>query len=164
MNDLKAAMGLIESGILVEFEIVNRVTDVSPDGENLYIQVDLQITCDDDADPESVVEWGAFGFIFVIATLSFEDARPRGYSAIDYENDDHFEVADFLEATILHRDGLKLSLDYVRGRSVKTDVTVAPDGLVSITTWGRGESLYRWLDRIKGKKTLSAVPTVDDQG
>ncbi len=54
---------------------------------------------DDNPDPEpaEVVEWGAFGFLYTLAVLSFHDARPRGMSAQDYQAKDEFSVADFFE-------------------------------------------------------------------
>ena len=117
----------------------------------------------DDTDPEDIVEWAAFGFIFVIASLSFHDGRPRGMSGLDFEKEDQFNVADFLEGLTYRRDGLRFHGDYIRGRSLKTEIIVRINGTVAISTWGRGESLYRWLDLMKGKKTLRAVTGVDDQ-
>ena len=55
------------------------------------------------------------------------------------------------------RGELHLYCDYIRGRCLKTGITVRPDGHVTLTTWGRGEAALRWLDRLKGKKTLQPV-------
>ena len=35
---------------------------------------------EDEVDGEGEAEWAAFGFMYVLALLSFHDARPRGYS------------------------------------------------------------------------------------
>jgi len=35
--------------------------------------------------------------------------------------------------------------DYVRGRMMKTDVTVFPDGRFTLTTTNRGEAASRWV-------------------
>jgi hypothetical protein len=53
--------------------------------------------------------------------------------------------------------GLRFYADYIRGRSMKTDITVRSDGTVRLTTWGRGEAALRWLDRLKGKKLMELV-------
>ena len=104
-----------------------------------------------------MVEWAAFGFIFVLAVLSFADARPRGISEVDYSAKDDLTVADFLEGLSFGTRGLHFRADYIRGRSMKTDITVRSDGTVTLTTWGRGEAALRWLDRLKGKKLMELV-------
>jgi hypothetical protein len=163
MTKQVAEFKLLETGTLVDFDIISKESELSPDKENLSVKVDLQITDEDDTDPEDIVEWAAFGFIFVIASLSFHDGRPRGMSGLDFEKEDQFNVADFLEGLTYRRDGLRFHGDYIRGRSLKTEIIVRINGTVAISTWGRGESLYRWLDLMKGKKTLRAVTGVDDQ-
>ena len=50
--------------------------------------------------------------------------------------------------------------DYVRGRMMKTDVTVFPDGRFTLTTTNRGEAASRWVTQIQGKKVLRPVPAV----
>ena len=70
---------LLQTGALVEFRILDTHTKLSPDGENVSVRVDIILGGDeDDAEPADVAEWGAFGFLFVLAALSFHDARPRG--------------------------------------------------------------------------------------
>lgn len=160
MTEQQAALALIETGTLVDFEIADKEVKLAPDEENVYVKVNLQIIGDEDTDAEEIVEWGAFGFIFLIATLSFNDARPRGNSAMDYQQEDQLSVADFFDGLTYCRDGLRFHADYVRGRSLKTEVVVSSDGTVSVNTWGRGESLLRWLDRMKGKKHLQPIDSV----
>lgn len=156
--DKHAGNHLIETGALVEFRILDSNTELSPDKENVAVSVELIFTADDDdVDPGDTAEWGAFGFLFVIATLSFHDARPRGYSEKDFLPEDAFTVTDFFDGLSLRQEGLHLRIDYVRGRSVKTDITVRPDGTATLTTWGRGQSALRWLDKLQGKKTLGLV-------
>ena len=65
--------------------------------------------------------------------------------------------ADFLEGLSFGKRGLRFRADYIRGRSMKTDITVRSDGTVTLTTWGRGEAALRWLDRLKGKKLMELV-------
>ena len=57
--------------------------------------------------------------------------------------------------------GKRLQTDYLRGRSMKTNLTIRPDGTVTLTTWGRGESGLRWLDQLQGKQRIAAVPDAD---
>jgi len=64
-----------------------------------------------------------------------------------------------LTACLFKHGELRLHTDYVRGRSMKTDVTIRPDGSVTLTTWGRGQSALRWLDDLQGKKRFAVVPT-----
>jgi hypothetical protein len=47
--------------------------------------------------------------------------------------------------------------DYLRGRSLKTDIIVRPNGTVTLTTRGRGKTAWRWLDTLKGKKRIGSV-------
>jgi hypothetical protein len=161
MNDTgtSAEHRLIETGTLVRFRIVDTQTQVSPDKENVFVRADLVFTGDDeDTDPGEIAEWAAFGFLFTLAALSFHDARPRGISEIDYRPDDAFTVADFFDSLSFTHGELHLVADYIRGRSMKTTVTIRKDGTIALTTWGRGQRALRWLDQLQGKKRLAPVP------
>ena len=160
MNDTgtSAEHRLLETGTLVRFRIVDTQTQVSPDKENVFVRIDLVFEDDEDTDPEEIVEWAAFGFLFTLAALSFHDARPRGMSEIDYRPDDAFTVADFLDCLSFRHGELHVAADYVRGRSMKTEATLRKDGSVTLTTWGRGQSALRWLDHLQGKKRIAPVP------
>jgi hypothetical protein len=156
----RAEQRLFETGTLVQFRILDTHTEVAPDRENLFVRVDLVLEDDaDDAEPEEIVEWGAFGFLFALTALSFHDARPRGMSELDFETDDFLTVADFLDVLSFGRSGLSVRTDYLRGRSMKTEATVRSDGTVRLTTWGRGKSALHWLDRLQGKNRIHVVPT-----
>ena len=50
------------------------------------------------------------------------------------------------------RGTLHLDTDYVRGRMMKTSVTVWPTGVVEIRTVNRHQMASRWIDLLKGKK------------
>jgi hypothetical protein len=161
MNDTKpsAAHRLLETGTLVRFRVADTQTHLSPDKENVFVWAELVFTDDDeDTGPEDIAEWAAFGFLFTLAALSFHDARPRGASEIDYQPNDQFTVADFFDCLSFKHGELRLETDYVRGRSMKTSVTIRPDGTATLTTWGRGQSALRWLDQLQGKKRLASVP------
>jgi hypothetical protein len=155
-----AEQKLFETGTLVLFRVLDTNTEVTPDQENIFVRVELMLEYDEvDVEPEEIVEWGAFGFLFAITALSFHDARPRGASELDFQMDDALTVAEFLDALSFGRDGLRVQTDYLRGRSMKTEVTIRPDGTVTLTTWGRGKSALHWLDRLQGKKRVRALPT-----
>jgi len=95
--------------------------------------------------------------LFALAALSFDDARPGGYSETEFVENDEFTVADFLYVLRFVRGESHLEVDYLRGRCVKTDVVARRDGLVTLETRCRGESALRWVDRLKGKKKLTLV-------
>ncbi len=156
-SDRTAGLELLKTGTLVDFEVLNSNTELTPDNENVHVRVDLVFQAEDPEEPSDVVEWAAFGFIFVLAVLSFADARPRGISKVDFSAKDDLTVGDFLECLTFGKRGLHFSADYIRGRSLKTDITIRPDGTVTLTTWGRGEAALRWLDRLKGKKLMEVV-------
>ena len=154
----QAEQQLLKTGSLVLFRVVDTQTERSPDKENVHVRAELVVQGDDeDTEPAEIVEWGAFGFLFILATLSFHDARPRGISEVDYHTKDDFTVEDFFECLTYGQQGLRLQTDYIRGRSMKTDITIRPDGAVTLTTWGRGQSALRWLDRLQGKKMMDVV-------
>jgi hypothetical protein len=162
MNDSRdpAAQNLLETGVLARFRVVETATEPSLNKEDVLVRADLVFEVDDESDdPSDVVEWVAFGFLFTIATLSFHDARPRGFSGVDFDPHDEFTIADFFECLSFGAAGLQLQTDYVRGRSMKTDVAIRPDGTISLATRGRGESALRWLDQLQGKRRIAGVPT-----
>ena len=103
------------------------------------------------------VEWAAFGFIYALGLLSFHGARPRGNSDIHFEDDDDWSAADMQRHLRYESGRLVFDADYVRGRMMKTDITVFPDGRFFLTTTNRGEAATRWLARLQGKKVVSEV-------
>ena len=92
-----------------------------------------------------------------MAVLSFHDARPRGASERDFDESDELTLGDFLDGFRYVRGEMQYSGDYVRGRCVKTDITIKPDGTTTLATRLRGEAATRWLQRLKGKKVLELV-------
>lgn len=158
MNEQSTEFKLLETGTLIDFEITKQEIQTALDEENVFVKVELQFKVEEELeDSEDIVEWGAFGFIFAIAAQSFNDARPRGHSDIDFVEEDQFTVTDLIEGLTFGVSGLKFHGDYIRGRSLKTDVVVNAHGAVTVSTYGRGESLLRWLDILKGKKHLQEV-------
>ena len=158
-NDRLAGYKLLETGTLVEFDVVETKIEESPGGEETVVRIDLLLGEQEEDDDERSLdhEWGAFGFVFCLGLLSFADARPRGYSEEMFVEQDELEVADLLDHLRYERGKLRFSADYIRGRCVKTDITVRPDGTATLETRCRGEAATRWVARLKGKKVMEEV-------
>lgn len=157
-SDRMTGYELIKTATLVNFDIIEKEAQPSPDGEETCVHIEMLLgEEEEDGERTEDVEWGAFGFIFALAVLSFHGARPRGVSDMHYEDEDEFTVADFMQNLRYERGELRFTSDYLRGRCMKTDVTVRPNGSVTLTTRNRGESALRWVDRLKGKKVLQVV-------
>ena len=150
---------LLKTGALVTFEVVDTRIETSPGGDMVFVRIDLRLGEEgEDGERSEDHEWGAFGFIFCLAMLSFHDARPRGVSGVDFVERDEFTVADLVEHLRYERSELRFSADYLRGRCVKTDITVRGDGTSTIETRNRGEAAIRWVRRLQGKTLMEVVP------
>ncbi len=156
-----AGYKLISTGTLVNFDIVGTKVEETEGG--VVVQIELALGEIEDYDEGEAPfrsedhEWGGLGFMFCLAVLSFADARPRGVSDMHHLEGDQLTVADFLEGFRYVRGEMQYSRDYIRGRCVKTDITVRPDGTANLTTRSRGEAAVRWVQRLKGKKVLELV-------
>jgi hypothetical protein len=156
-DDNLAARRLIETGAIVPFRVAAEDVQVGPDKAELGFRIDLVFEGEEDEDPTDVVAWGAIGFIFVVAAISFQDARPRGASELEYEECDMLRASDFLEGLRFERGVLEYDGDYVRGRRMKTRIAVRPEGTATVETRGRGKAPARWLARLRGEGFLRAV-------
>ena len=157
-NDRVVGHHLLEIGVVVPFRLLEHEILPAPDPAEFGARLKLKCEPDDeDEDPEDIVEWGAFGFMFVLAMLSFADARPRESSALDYRETDELTVSDFLGCLRFRRGALEFRADYIRGRRIKTDIAIRSDGSVTLTTIGRGKAPFHWLDRIQGKKAMRVI-------
>lgn len=149
-----AAYGLLETAATVAFKVIEEQIEASAAGDATNVRLELELgesECDTD------VEWGALGFMYALAVLSFADARPRGVSDMHYVERDELGLEDFLLRVRFERGRLTWRADYIRGRCVKTDVTVSRDGRVTLESRGRGEAPLHWIRRLKGEKRLRAV-------
>jgi hypothetical protein len=155
------AYRLLETGVAVPFRVVKEEVLPAPDESEFGMRVTLQLEDPEDpeGDAQELVEWGAFGFMYVLALLSFADARPRGFSEKEYNETDELKLADVVAGLTFRRGALYFHADYLRGRRVKTSITVTAHGLVTIETIGRGKGPLRWIDRLKGKDGLRVVAT-----
>jgi hypothetical protein len=151
-NERDAGVELMNTGTLAEFEVVRTHVEPAPDGETKFVRIEMQLGGDEAGDGEDQVEWVGFGFMFLLAVMSFHDAGPRGYSENEFVDEDGFTVGDFFEGLRFVRGELHLDVDYVRGRCMKTNIIVRRDGWVVVETRGRSDVALRWVERIQGKK------------
>ena len=149
----------------MNFDIVDTTIDKSAGGDEALVKINMLLGQVEDHDLEEGEEpyrsedheWGGFGFMFCLAVLSFHDARPRGVSDMHFAEDDQFTVADFIDGLKYERGEPRYSGDYIRGRCVKTDITVRRDGSAMLETRCRGEAAVRWVARLKCKTVLEVV-------
>ena len=154
--DREAGYELLKTGSIVNFEIVKTDIHEGPDSAEFSVEIQLAFPPDSEAE-ENDLQWGAFGFFFVIGTLSFADARPREASMIDYVENDEFQLGDFVSGLCWEGAALRFRADYLRGRRMKTDFVLRPDGSGKLTTTGRGMTPLRWLERLQGEGRMRLV-------
>ena len=159
------ASELVKKGLLVSFRVLKEEVIAAPADEAefglrlllKFVPEQGEEVLDEEEVARNTAEWGGFGFVFVVALLSFADARPRNAAVIEYRENDEFRPSDFIEHLRFVRGELHLDADYIRGRRLKTRIIVRPDGTVTLETTGRGKSALRWLERIRGKKLMELV-------
>jgi hypothetical protein len=105
--------------------------------------------------------------LFLLSSLAFLEATPVGSVASDLEIDENQEdafrevdgwtPADFLSHLRFEEDGLRVSLECIRGRSVFTELYLSSAGMLVIKTWGRGRSVHRWLGFVSGQSHIRDV-------
>ncbi len=148
---------LLRNAVAAEVSVTS--TEVRPTSTgDRYVRIEGRLGEDESSD----VEWAAVGFIYAIGVLSFAAARPRGVSGMHFEPQDQWTAADLLRHLRYERGRLVCETDYVRGRMMKTTVTVFPDGRFTLTTTNRGEAASRWVAQIQGKRLLHPVPSADE--
>ena len=154
-----AGRALLRIGAAVPVRLLGESVTPGADEGEFALRLEFSFADDDspDEDRADVVEWGTLGFLFVIGVLSFADARSRGFSDIEYVEQDEFRVADLLGGLKFRRGELHLDTDYVRGRRMKTHVVVRPEGTGTLRTIGRGKAALRWIGRLRGEKLMRAV-------
>ena len=151
-------ISLLNTGSLVPFRIINEAILAGPDDAEFGLEIELIMEdSEDDLEPTEIASWGAFGFIFIIAALSFNDARARGNSYADFVENDQFQIPDLFDGITYDAGELRYYGDYIRGRRVKTNITIRPDGTVKLQTIGRGKSANQWLAKLQGKKMMQIV-------
>lgn len=147
-----AGYKLVESGTLMTFDVVSTDIRPTPGDEDKIVEIELKLD-------EDLLATCALGFMFVVCLQSFHHGRPRGISGAWFEDDDELTVEDFLDNLRYSNGNLHIFLDYVRGRCLKTTITIGKDGTCQLQTYNRGEALTRWVDLLRGKKFLEPVPS-----
>jgi hypothetical protein len=166
-ESLEFSYDLLRTGTSVLFRVLEEEVLIAPADEAEFgLRVHLKFTGEaeemEDEDDEAwkakhTTEWGAFGFLFVLAVLSFSEAKPRGLSEAEYKEKDDLRLADFMRGLSFSGGALRYEADYIRGRRIKTRIAVRPDGTVTLETLGRGKAALRWLERLQGKELLQLV-------
>jgi hypothetical protein len=142
---------LVKDATLLDIEVVESKIEPTPGDDDYHVRMTLNVD-------EDLVETCAFGLIFTLGLLSFHDGRPRGYSGKFFEDDDEWTVGDMLRHLEFKNGHLYFYADSVRGRCMKTNVEVTSEGKVVLETFNRGQAATRWVDRVRGKKFVEAVP------
>ncbi len=106
---------------------------------------------------EDDIEDFSFGIIFALASCSFSEARPSDESRMHFREADELTILDFLKHLSFECNKLHFNADYLRGRLVKTDITISSDGLMLLETRNRGKSASRWLRTLPYKKVESSL-------
>jgi hypothetical protein len=104
-----------------------------------------------------------FGILFLLACLSFADAKPRGISDIGYDPAADWSLGDFVRRLELRSGALGFSSDYIGGRCVKTAITYQPGGRVTLETRNRAKSADHWVLQLQGRQHLRLVDSDEDE-
>jgi hypothetical protein len=152
-DDTPAVHEILRTALLMRFRILRA------EGEEHRDRSWQRVTCHVHRED---LPWGAVPLIYAIGLQSFTDARPRGSSGIDYVEKDEWTVVDMASRLRFERGMLAFEADYVRGRMVKTDVTVGPDGRLTVETRNRHEMALRWLRTLKGQKHIRLVASAEE--
>jgi len=157
------ALNLLRRGLGIPLKVLREEVRHSPgDKAEFTFEIELRLEGDDeDFTPEGAAEGGAMGVLFLVASLAFASASPRGISENYYLDDDELTVDDLLAHLRFRKNCLSVDLDYLRGRRVKTRVTVASDGTARIETQGRGKAALNWLAQTRGERRLTLVRPAD---
>lgn len=141
---------LLHSASLLDWTVLSEEATPALGNEDWVVRMELQVD-------ESVIYASAHGALFAIGVLSFHDGRPRGISGQWFEDEDQFSISDFLEHLRFERGKLNLSLDYIRGRCLKTEVEISSNGKISLKTVNRGKAALGWIAKLQGKKLVKSV-------
>ena len=147
-DDVLTVYDLLKEAVMARFRICRVEGEEHPDRS--WQRVTCHVHRDD-------VPRGAVPLLYAISAHSFADARPRGSSEIDYMERDDWSVQDLLTRLRLEPQGLIIDADYVRGRMMKTTVTISSNGRFVVETRNRHEMAVRWLRTLKGKKHIQLV-------
>lgn len=123
---------------------------------------------------EEAEESSRLSVLFLLSSLAFLEAKPstdRSSEVGDPDSEpegqldgqldsqlDGWTPTDFISYLRLDRDGsLKIELNQVRGRAVKTAIRLRANGELCVETRDRGQSANRWIHFVRGKSHLASV-------
>jgi len=153
---IPAEYELLKDVVALDLKTIDTKIEKSPADPEIVI---AKMILGEDPDILSTCAWG---LIFAIGVMSFADARPRGYSDVDFIADDQWFVSDMLKHLSFENGRLHFYADYVRGRCMKTTVEIEKNGKIVVETVNRGEALTRWVAKLQGKKTMGVVEGGDN--
>lgn len=165
-DDEPIELDLLRSGTCVDLHTQEPSVNPVPHaddvwiGDRVHVRVEGRIGTEEDDD----VEFAALGLIYTFGALSFADATPRGNSKFEYRMQDQWTAADMLRHVHFVRGELHFYADYVRGRMMKTTVTIRKDGTFVLETVNRGEVVLAWLAKLKGEQPDVASPAIGAGG
>lgn len=134
------------------FKVIRREVKPSVDGQETVMS--LTAVCIE----EEAGELLAFPLLYALASLSFYEARPYGGSERHYSVDDHLSLREFFQTLSYEQGCLLWYGDYIKGRRVKTELRLTPQGEFTIYTVGRGLGPDFWLRILRGEKPLQVLP------
>jgi hypothetical protein len=138
---------LVHDALLLDVDVIE--SDARP----LVGEDDWAVRIQVQTDPR-LIDACAHGFLFALAAMSFNEARPRDGASEWVEPSDQFSAADLLEHLRFEQGKLRLQLDELRGRCLKTTIELTSDGRARIETLNRGKSALGWVARLQGKQLL----------
>ena len=164
-EELPIEYELIKDTMALDLRVLD--TQIEHFEDNIHVKILMRDGGEDEDEDSNVIESCAWGLIYVLAALSFADARPRGISDIDFIEKDDWRAGDMLRRLRFERGRLHFYADYVRGRMMKTTISIDKDGKIMLETVNRGEAATRWVSKLQGKKVIGLVgdnaPTADDE-
>jgi len=134
---------LLEDGRVLDLKVVETTI------ETLDAAIGrVRITLKDDPEVLTTCAWG---LIFAIGALSFDDAE------IDVVANDEWMAADMMRCLAFDRGRLYFHADHVRGRCMKTTIEIDREGTITLETLSRGEVATRWISKLQGKQASLVV-------
>ncbi|MFT5085557.1 MAG: hypothetical protein ACI9Y1_003618 [Lentisphaeria bacterium] len=155
MNEVESE--LLTASSVVEFNVISSKVEACADGKEAHAQAILILLDEDDEKGYNTIEWGAFGFIYIFASLSFNHVSPRNTSKIDHQEVDHFKHEDMIRCLSFTKGALRFYCDYLRGRLVKTEIAAYQDGRVEVDTVCRGNAFQVWIRKLQAERSLKLV-------
>jgi len=141
---------LLDDARVVDLRVIETKLERREEGN-----VRLRMILEDD--PE-VLARCAWGLIFAIGALSFDDAG----GDIDAIETDEWMADDMLRGLSFDRGRLYFHADHVRGRCMNTTIEIDREGKITLATVGRGKAATRWIAELRGRQARPALRDDED--